>query len=411
MKGIVVRSEERGFALVVSMLVLLVMSMLALVLMIGVAMNRGLAGNDQRMRQALNTSEAGLSEAMARISHQDVPMNPTDPNDVCQIFNTLPGSVPVLGADSTALATAQAAGSYLNYSTPNKTSDVLTIRWKKNAAGTKVMRYDAASVPHINEVTGLPIYEITSTGRIGNTRRTVVTEVIQKPFNALARAALASNITIKEIGTAHICGYNHSVDTPNNDGEKGRPITATPDPDHCQDNEIASGDLPGAWSTQPINVSGASGVLGSPSNFQQNQTGFYAGPWEAFGMSSADYWSWIGAPTTTPPSYNGIVYYDGNSVTQDHSTDLALHSISGEGLLYVDGDLTVNAGFSYRGLIYVEGDFNCNGTAWVLGGVIVNGETQIKANGNMTILYSSEAIMQALAKYGGQFVTLSWREQ
>jgi hypothetical protein len=29
----------------------------------------------------------------------------------------------------------------------------------------------------------------------------------------------------------------------------------------------------------------------------------------------------------------------------------------------------------------------------------------------MTILYSHEAIVQALAKYGGQFVTLSWREE
>jgi len=40
----------------------------------------------------------------------------------------------------------------------------------------------------------------------------------------------------------------------------------------------------------------------------------------------------------------------------------------------------------------------------------VNGETSVKPAGGMTILYSNEAITQALAKYGGQFVTLSWRE-
>lgn len=416
MKGIDVRSDERGFALVVSILVLLVMSALALVLMIGVAMNRGLAGNDQRMRQALNTSEAGLSEAMARISHQDindVNMDPADPDDVVQIFNTLPGSVPVLGADSSALATAQTAGSYLNYSTAGRSGDELTVSWKKSADGTKVMRYDASTVPHINAVSGLPIYTITSTGRVGNARRTVVAEVIQKPFTASAKAALSSNIDIKEVGTAFICGYDHSADTPDQDGVKGRTaVGAFNDPDHCSDNELARGtDLPGAWSTGAITSGGASGMKGSPSDFKQLQTGFYAGPWEAFGMSSSDYWSWIGSPTSSPASYNGIVYYDNNSTTQDKSAALALHSVSGEGLLYIDGDFSCNAGFVYRGLIYVEGDLKINGKAWVLGGIIVNGKTEIKANGNMTILYSADAITQALSKYGGQFVTLSWREK
>ena len=80
-------------------------------------------------------------------------------------------------------------------------------------------------------------------------------------------------------------------------------------------------------------------------------------------------------------------------------------------MLYVDGDLTCNAGFTYRGLLYVEGDLKINGQAWVLGGVIVRGKTTLKANGGMTILYSADAITQALSKYGGQFVTLSWREK
>ena len=29
----------------------------------------------------------------------------------------------------------------------------------------------------------------------------------------------------------------------------------------------------------------------------------------------------------------------------------------------------------------------------------------------MTILYSSDAITQMLSKYGGQFVTINWREK
>ena len=106
MKEVAVKSREQGFALIVAILCLLVMSALALVLMIGNTLNRGLAGNDQRMRQSLNIAEAGVGEATSRISHQDVAMDPLDPNDVCQIFNVAAGSVPVLGVDSTALATA-----------------------------------------------------------------------------------------------------------------------------------------------------------------------------------------------------------------------------------------------------------------------------------------------------------------
>src|SRR5437773_11127419 len=106
--------DQRGIALVISMLILLVMSLLGLVLMAGASMNRSLAGNDQRMRQSLNLAEAGIGEAEARITKQETLMDPTDPNDVCQVFNTPAGSVPVLGDDTTALATGQPAGAYLN---------------------------------------------------------------------------------------------------------------------------------------------------------------------------------------------------------------------------------------------------------------------------------------------------------
>jgi hypothetical protein len=76
----------------------------------------------------------------------------------------------------------------------------------------------------------------------------------------------------------------------------------------------------------------------------------------------------------------------------------------------VDGDLTLNSTFTYRGLVYIEGDLKLNGTAWILGGLVVRGRTDVTMNGGATVLYSSEAIMIALAKYGSQFVTLSWRE-
>jgi hypothetical protein len=132
-----------------------------------------------------------------------------------------------------------------------------------------------------------------------------------------------------------------------------------------------------------------------------------------FNMSQAEYWSWVGAPIpyAGKTDWNGLYHVDNNMVRQDASENMSLHSVNGEGLLYVDGNLSVNAGFHYKGLIYIEGNLKINGNCWVLGGIVVKGKEKITANGGMTLLFSRSAIEQMLAKYGGQFVTLSWREE
>jgi hypothetical protein len=128
------------------------------------------------------------------------------------------------------------------------------------------------------------------------------------------------------------------------------------------------------------------------------------------GMTQAEFISYMGAPVTNPASLNGIVYIDNDAVMGNQSSGAAFHGVTGEGMLYVDGDLTLNAGFTYVGLIYVEGDLKLNGTAWVLGAMVVRGRADITVNGGATLLYSSDAITQKLAQYGGAFTMLSWRE-
>ena len=404
---------ERGLALVMSMRILLVRSLLALVLMAGASLNRGLAGNDQRMRESLNLAEAGIGEALARIKNQETLMSANDPDDVCQVFNTVPGSVPVLGADSIGLATGQPIGGYLDYTTPERSPDALTIAWKKNAAGTAVMKYDPTKNPKIQELTGSPIYVVTATGRVNNARRTVVTEVMAKPYQVNAKGALVADIPVGALGTAAICGYDHSIDTPYDDGKDGRILDMpSPDPDHCLDNEKVGTNVPGVWSTQTINPGGAAKLEGNPP-MSASQPDFYGGPWDVFNMSQAEYWSFIGAPVpfAGKTDWNGVFNVDGNNITQDGSEDMAVHSVNGEGMLYVDGDLSINAGFHYKGLIYIEGDLKINGNCWILGSIVVKGQTEITANGAMTLLFSRDAIEQMLTKYGGQFVTLSWREK
>src|SRR5262245_14390343 len=294
-----VHGNELCVALVMAMLVLLVMTLLGLVLMAGASINRSLAGTDQRMRETLNIAEAGVGEALSRIRNQETLMDPNDPDDVCQVFNTVIGSVPALGADSIGLATGQPTGQFLNYTTAGRGPDVLTITWKKDPTGTKVMRDDPTLNPCMNVLTGSPVYVVQATGRVGRSRRTVVSEVMQKPYIINVKAALTADIPIDFVGNAYICGYNHSAETPYDDGEDGRGVMPG-DATHCIDNELLGGHVPGAWSTGGIGGAGASAASGSPSAYTGNQTGFYTGPWEPLTMSQSEFFSFMGTPTSNP---------------------------------------------------------------------------------------------------------------
>ena len=401
---------ERGVALVMALLVLLVMALLAAVLMMSISINRKVAGHDMRMSKALNMAEAGVGEALARIRSGDIVLSTANPRSVAQIYLCAPGSVPVLGTDSVAIETKQPAGQWLSYSTANRDPDALTVQFKTDAARTVVYRYDPTLTTPIQTATGLPIYVISATGKQGSAVKRVVTEVIAKPFTVLAKGAFVADHDIDFVGNAVVCGYNHRYDTPPWTGVNGRlpPVT-----DPCQPYETNNGtDLYGSWTTGITNNGGGAFQQGVPSANISTQVGFYGGPWDMLAISEADFYSWVGPPKSTmPTNLNAVVYLDNDGMAQNQSGAWALHGVTGEGMLYVDGDLTLNSTFVYKGMVYIEGDLKLNGQAWILGGLVVRGKTDVKMNGGATVLYSSEAIMIALAKYGGQFVTLNWREK
>jgi Tfp pilus assembly protein PilX len=417
MSGLDPDRSERGIALVMAMLALLVLSLLGAVLLTSVNVGTRIAGHNLRQNQALNTAEAGVAEVTARLRTGEINLE-NNPLKVAQVFNTIAGTVPVLGTDSTGVATEQPVGQWLDYSTATRGPDVLTVEYKTDPARTVIYKYDPNSATPINTANGYPIYVIHATGRQGADKRSIVTEVIQKPINALTNAALQADVPIHFGGNSFVCGYNHRIDTPTwtgNDGER----STTPDAGDCHVNlavsppqwELPSNHKAAAWSTDAITGGGSNSIAGSPPELP-GQTGFYDGPWEALGMTQAEFFSWLGpARTAEVPDPEDVLYLDNNSATQDQSGDFKYNGGNGEGLLYVDGDLTVNGTFTYRGLIYVEGDLHINGNVWILGGIIVRGVTEVKlANGSMTLLYSKDSIEQNIAKHGGQFVTLSWRE-
>jgi hypothetical protein len=398
-----VLGDERGMALVLALLVLLILTVIGAGLMTNVTTETKIAGYKMRDTQALTIAEAGVQEAMLRIRNGDF-LDDLNPRRVHLIYDQVPGSIPVSGVDTTSLATLQPAGAYLGYSSPTKNPTVLSIKYKTR--GSSIVRYDESATPKINTATGNPIFVIQSTGRTGNAYRTIYAEVTRGKVNVIARSALTAKVPVSFSGNISLCGHDHSVTTPNNTpmGAFSCDLRWAP--------TVHGSCLPGAWSTGSITDDGSANVTGEPTPKKQNQTGFYSGPWDALAMTQNDFWTWVGAARTSEPaSTNGIFHLDDDLVKQNQSGNFAFNGGVGEGFLYVDGDLFLNGTFTYRGLIYVEGDLRINGDCWILGGLIVKGKSQVKiANGSATILYSSDSIAQSISKYGGDIKTVAWRE-
>lgn len=400
--------NERGAALVVALMVLLVLVTVSAALVTTSIVNTRISGMDQQRAKALDIAEAGVAEAVSRIKSGEVPTG--NSKMVTQIFLAAAGSVPVLGTDSTGLGTAQPVGNWLTYSTATRTSKTLTVKYKTDASRTSIYKYDINKSMPINTISGMPIYEILSTGTAGNAVRTLQVDVVSQPFNLNIKGALATAQSVKFTGNAFACGYNHRIDTPYDTGVSGRAGAGG-----CNENpgiqhwELGTGDLTGIWSGSNVNSGGASSREGNPPELN-NQVGFYTGPWDALGLTQAQFWTLTGpAQSAVPGNLNANIYLDDDATVQNQSGDFHVTG-TGSGLLYVDGDLTMNAGFTWRGLIYVEGDVKLNGHSWILGSLLVKGKTQVKFNGGATILYSYDAISQYISKYGGSVSNLSWRE-
>jgi len=399
-------TNQRGAALVITLLVLIALVIVSAALVTTSVVNTRISGVDQRRAKALDLAEAGVQEAVSRIKSGEVPGN-NNPRMVAQIFLANAGSVPVLGTDSVGLGTAQPAGNWLTYTTAGRNKSTLTVKYMTDASRQSIYKYDVNKTIPMNTLTGMPIYEITSTGTVGNANRTVVAQVCAKPFNVSMKGALASGVDVKFTGNAFACGYNHKIETPYDTGVNGR--TGVGGCNESPGNwEVGSGNLTGIWSGGAITSGGASSRDGNPPE-QSGQPGFYAGPWQALGLAQASFYSWIGAAQANmPANLDQNIYLDDDGTPQNASGNYTLHG-SGSGMLYVDGDLTINSGSSWRGLIYVEGDVKLNGSAWILGALVVKGKTKTNFNGGATVLYSEDAIAQYITR-NGSYATLSWRE-
>jgi hypothetical protein len=407
---------EDGNLLVITLLVLFAISILGATLGMVSSMDLKISGNQRMTTEALFVAEAGVNEAIHRLSLSNPTKiaiggwtgnaaisdsEPYDPHWTARIYLTTPDAAPGGGGSVYSTGTIQPPGQYLEYSEPSGSDGVLTIRhkWEDRDGdmardANEIIRYDPLQIPPENFNSGFPVEVITVTGRAGSGERTVEVEVTKRTMMARTLGALYTDKAIRLQGNCDFCGYNHDVNIPV--GTK---------PNACNARHLSSGHLPGVVSTgDEVKVKGSANVAGNPIPIDDDPTNPFYSLAEVLGITDAEATAILARADNTSivEPLNGITYITG---------DVKLGSnVTGEGLIYITGTLSGNGTLLYKGLIYVEGDIKLTGTAWILGTVIVRGTSDWQFSaGNACVLYSAEAIRNALSS-AMPCMVLSWRE-
>ena len=408
---------ESGNVLVVTLLVLFAISVIGATLAMVSSMDLKISGNQRTTTQSLFIAEAGLNEAIHRISLPN-PTNvavagwtgnvaisdsePYDPHWKTYIYLTSPGTAPAAGGSIVSTGTLQDPNnSYLEYSQRTGTNDVLTIEHKwddRDGDGSKdvneVVRYDPLMIPPENFSSGFPVEVITVAGHSADGERVIQAEVTKRMMVARTLGALYVDKAVKLTGNCAFCGHNHDLNTP--------PGTR---PNGCVAWHLSSANLPGVTSTgDVVKTQGSADILGDPQPIDDDAGNPFYTLAEVLGLTNAETASILARADNTSivAPLDGITYIQGDASINS--------SLVGEGLLYVTGDLKASGSFIYTGLIYVEGDVSFTGTPWVLGSMIVRGTSDFNFSaGNAGVLYSKDAITNVLSGIM-PCIVLSWRE-
>ncbi len=416
-KRIMNKNGEEGNVLVVTLMVLFAISIIGGTLAMVSSMDLKISGNQRHAVQALFIAEAGLNEAIHRVSIPDPTVmtvggwtgnaaiadsEPYDPNWTTLIYLTDPAAAPAGGGSVHTTGTLQDPNlPYLEYSERSGTESVLTIRhkWRDlNGDGVRdaneIVRYDALQVPPENFISGYPVEVITVAGRSSDGERVIEAEVTKKIVYVRTLGALYVDKAVKITGSAAFCGYDHDLSTP--------PFTV---PNACEAWHYSGGALPGVTSTgDVIKVMGSADVTGFPTPLDQSPTNPFYSLAEVLGMPDSDVDELLSHADNTSivQPLDGVTYIVGDANINSN--------LVGEGLLYVTGDLHAAGSFIFRGLIFVEGDVHFTGTPWILGTMVVRGTSDFNfSSGNAAVLYSKDALIRALSNVM-PCIMLSWRE-
>ncbi len=423
-------SNESGAALVFAILIVVALLVLGSGMAILTRTDTDISRNQCQDVQALYVAEAGVEEALYRLSLPN-PTNmyvngstinaavadtshPPDPNWRVRIFLAEPGSEPAAVGSDVHTVTLQPSYDWLEYSSASDPDLAITIehKWKDldddgvREAG-EIVLYDGSRYPPENFTSGTPVEVITVTGWRATAQRTILTEAVRFPLNPNVRAALMCDKGVDVRGNVTVCGHDHAFDTPH--------YTMLPNCrnwERCSNrtNCLATGCLTAVMTTgDEIDKRGSTDLAGEPAPEDTASSNEFYTLAEALGIDQAMVDAILANPDYTAAGQadpqDGITYIDNAA-----SGEAKWNNGGGSGLIYVTGDFATAGNFTWRGLIYVEGDFKITGTPSIIGAVMVRGESDYAfSGGSPCILYSSEALSYYIGQYLN-YIEIGWKE-
>jgi len=423
---------EKGIALVSLLVILAALTILSMGLIVFSTTEVRIADNEKNHTNALFVTEAGIQEVISRMemnAGSNVTVNGStfdaaigddienpDPNWRTELYLAPAGSLPAPVGTEIIVPTVQSSANWLTYGDATQGLEPIVVEHKwidRDGDGVRdlneLVRYDAGEYPPENFDSGHLIEVITASGIVNGAQRQVRAEVMHVPLICNVAAAITCDNGIDLTGNISGCGHNHLMTTPEN--------TKIPD---CYPFEKCNNRtqcaikrcLVGVMTTgDDADTGGSSDLEGYPQWADTSSANVFMDAPDYLGIDSP-VWDYILAHpdyTTTNDGdvLEGVVYIDGNATGPETFND-----VSGEGLIYVTGNMKIAGNFVWKGLIFVEGNCDIVGTAWILGAIVVRGVTAANAfgAGNSTVLYSRDAIIQEVGGVMG-YRTLAWNEQ
>jgi len=371
--------DEKGIALVVAILLLLVVTLIGISGVNLATFDNMIAGNKRASDQAFYVAEAGINEFLGRFR----------PGATSEITDNFPSSTTWRLRLST--TGGQGANSFGQAPDPAKLqteSSLQTqmdfgveVRHKLDAAGNVAFSGDS------------PIYIARSHGFTADGGYKVIEVEISKRPNLDPPAALYAENPVNIRGSStYIEGNDRCGGGINKPGVASTLPVTNSNAVETKGNPTILGNPAIKYSIPNLDLAGSiaylKGFANYTYNYSQNQT--LAG--QSWGTPTFPTGTSVADQTSTPLQYSGspnFVYFN----MQGNRTIKLTGGTSGAGILLVDGNLELSGGFTWYGIIIVTGalDYTGGGQKNVTGGIIA-GEAatiEIDVQGNAGILYCS----------------------
>lgn len=414
--------RERGNAMVIALLLLFVLTALGITYVAITKGDRQVAGNQQSSTMAFSNAEAGITEALNRMSNPNAPgsdyigqtPNSYTPGWGRYIIND-PGASALDpryggttsdGLDNDGDAAVDESSEHYpetgsrqgNLSAADRLDyPWVKVRYKLDASNNILLFGDhdnnPLTPPRENLVRGVPEIVVTAEGRRGVGQKIVTVEGVKFPLPPIPGSVYTEGPMTFAGNSFYIDGHDHYATAPYDTVTNSTPLPGIASPNNA--TSIA-GNLS---SQQTNNVEGS----GSDPSVQTSNVDLDL-------QAMADAWSDVADLT-----YNGSLNNPSTSGWGDLTSlkivhvrgDLSLQgNNSGAGVLVIDGNFQMGGTFNYNGVILCLGDVDVVGggnAKNVVGCLMVQGTVtgSTNVNGNVKLLYSSEMIskLYSLSRY------------